>query len=117
MASARHRCNCQVYGCISGSDPDPWTQIPVAGCLLPPSTVYQHRHDNKIWCAAKHCEHEELDLLVAAAVTETHSEAVVSLRACQSELGNEPTFVPNMPLEVCDEGIFTFFWKYGCLTN
>ncbi|KIN97375.1 hypothetical protein M404DRAFT_32352, partial [Pisolithus tinctorius Marx 270] len=103
MASAKHRCKCQVYGCISGSDPDPWTQLPTSGHLLPPSTVYQHRHDDKIWCASKQCEHMELDLLVATTLPKTHSDGVVSSRAHESELGNEPVFVPNTPLRVPEQ--------------
>lgn len=81
MASAKHRCKCQVYDCVSRSDPDPWTQLPIPGRLLPPSTVYQHRRDDKIWCAAK-LERMELDLLVATAVPETR-EDVISSKAHQ----------------------------------
>lgn len=103
MASAKHRCKCQVYGCISESDPDPWTQLPTPGRLLSPSTAYQHRRDDKIWCAAKQCERMELDLLVATTAPETHGEDVISARARQSELGNEAAFTSSTPLEVTNK--------------
>ncbi|KIK22681.1 hypothetical protein PISMIDRAFT_11400 [Pisolithus microcarpus 441] len=100
MASAKHRCKCEVYGCMNGSDPDPCTQLPTPGRLLPLSMAYQHRRDDKIWCAARQYEHMELNLLVATAGPETHSEDVTSSKAYQSELGNESTFVPNVLLKV-----------------
>ena len=112
MALMKRRCTCEVYGCNSASDPDPSSQTVAPGRLLAPSTVYQHCCDDKIWRAAKQCERMELDLLAATASQETHSEDVVSSRAHQSELGNEPAFVPNAPLEATGKGMFIFFGSH-----
>ena len=110
MAFMKRRCTCKVYGCNRASDPDPCSQTIAPGCLLAPSTVYQHCRDDRIWHAAKQCECMELDLLAATTVSqETHSEDVVSSRAHQSELGNEPAFIANASLEATAKGMFIFF--------
>lgn len=106
MAFTKRRCTCEVYGCNRASDLDPCSQTTPPGRLLAPSTAYQHCHDDKIWRAAKQCERMELDLLAATVSQETHSEDVVSSRAHQSELGNEPAFIPDTPLEAADKGMF-----------
>lgn len=98
------RCRCQVYGCVDGVDPDPWSQVPTSGRLLPASTAHQHRRDDRIWQSAKQSDSAQPDLCVARIQPQDHTDDVVSSRALQTALGNQPLPISQDQFRVDDKG-------------
>ncbi|KAI6143247.1 hypothetical protein BKA82DRAFT_2434353 [Pisolithus tinctorius] len=90
MAPAvKQRCTCEVYQCVKSLDPNPMTQVPKPGRLLPASTVHQHRRDDKIWRAARQTGQMQLDVLVAdSSFGMGTDDSVVSSRILHGEAGN-----------------------------
>ena len=90
-AKNKVRCTCQVYGCNEISTRDSRTYLPSPGRLLAPSTVHQHRRDDKIWHSAQQGKDIEVELLTSAARSVVDSDPVVSSRARRSEENNQRT--------------------------
>ena len=88
MAKDKVRCTCQVYGCCGILTQDPRTGLPTPGRLLAPSTVHQHRRNDKIWHSARQVPDIEIELLTAAARSPIDRDSVVSSRAFLSEENN-----------------------------
>ncbi|KAI6098695.1 hypothetical protein F5141DRAFT_1066762 [Pisolithus sp. B1] len=82
-------CTCKVYQCIRSLDPDPTTQVPKPGHLLPASTVHQHWQDNKICKMARQTGQMELNVLMANSSSEMETDdPVISSWAVHGEAGN-----------------------------
>jgi len=91
MAKNKVRCTCQVYRCNEILTQDSRTNLPSPGRLLAPSTVHQHRRDDKIWHSARQGQDIEVELLTAAARSPIDPDPVVSSKARRSEENNQRT--------------------------
>ena len=99
-------CTCQVYGCNEILTQDSRTYLPSPGRLLAPSTVHQHRRDDKIWHSARQGKDIEVELLTAEARSAVDSDPVVSSRARRSEENNQRTIGDQLEhIDAQDNGL------------